>query len=496
MCYLAGTLFVGVKMNYFAYLKDGNYPTDELFSAEKVYPEYIFDAEALSKKNDVYRMIRDIFIKIGLDKENIGTKYWNPLGRYISEGDTVLVKPNLVNHINVAEDDMQRGMDCLITHPSVVRCIFDYVYIALKGKGKIIIADAPVQNCDFDKLLDNSGYRKLFEYLKSLQTPELTVEIGDLRGTILVKENGCQKQIDRENVQWRGRIIDLKSNSNFAKLSTSRKLRITNYHGGETVKHHTNGKNEYCISEAALQADVIINLVKPKTHRIAGYTAALKNMIGINTRKEYLPHHRKGSVKRGGDEYQHSHLLLKFLNSTGNDIKNWALMRGMTKLTDRMNQFCRMTGRKLDSLEKSRKQFGMWFGNDTIWRTILDVNYIVKYTDKDGCLRDEEQRKIIHLGDMIVCGEKEGPMRPSYKHVGGMLFSENSVEFDACVVKMMGFDYKKLPTLNRALQDKRLFVGDLGEIYLDSNEEEFCGCLSDMKVKFDFCPTKGWEDIL
>ena len=198
-------------MNYFAYLKDGNYPTDELFSAEKVYPEYIFDAEALSKKNDVYRMIRDIFIKIGLDKENIGTKYWNPLGRYISEGDTVLVKPNLVNHINVAEDDMQRGMDCLITHPSVVRCIFDYVYIALKGKGKIIIADAPVQNCDFDKLLDNSGYRKLFEYLKSLQTPELTVEIGDLRGTILVKENGCQKQIDRENVQWRGRIIDLKS---------------------------------------------------------------------------------------------------------------------------------------------------------------------------------------------------------------------------------------------------------------------------------------------
>ena len=38
---------------------------------------------------------------------------------------------------------------------------------------------------------------------------------------------------------------------------------------------------EYCISEACLEADVIINLPKPKTHRKAGFTGALKNMIGV-----------------------------------------------------------------------------------------------------------------------------------------------------------------------------------------------------------------------
>ena len=72
-------------------------------------------------------------------------------------------------------------------------------------------------------------------------------------------------------------------------------MRITNYDYHEVNRHHRGDRHEYCISEACLSADVIINLPKPKTHRKAGYTGALKNMVGINAAKDYLPHHTKGS---------------------------------------------------------------------------------------------------------------------------------------------------------------------------------------------------------
>jgi len=281
-------------MNYFNFVADSNYPVNSLALPEERYPEYPWRDFKGNERNDVYRMVRDIFINIGLDKENIGKSNWNPLGDYIDSGNTVLIKPNLVKHINLAETDMKRGMECLITHPSITRCVFDYVCIALKGKGKIIIADAPIQDCNFDEMLNNSGYGELFEYIKSLETEALKIEIGDLRGTRRIREEKYRRQVDREDLQWPGCIVDIKDNSNFTNVIKKSKLRITNYHGRDTVAHHKDDKNEYCISEAALRADVIINLVKPKTHRIAGYTAALKNMIGINTRKEYLPHHRKG----------------------------------------------------------------------------------------------------------------------------------------------------------------------------------------------------------
>ena len=136
-------------MNYFNYSDNSSYPIQDLYSPEEKYPEYPGENQGSGDKNDVYRMIREIFVNLGLDRENIGTSNWNPLGRYIDSGNTVLLKPNWVKHANPAEENMKKGMDCLITHPSVVRCIFDYVYIALKGKGKIIIADAIVFPSNF-----------------------------------------------------------------------------------------------------------------------------------------------------------------------------------------------------------------------------------------------------------------------------------------------------------------------------------------------------------
>ena len=471
------------------------YPEDSLYMPDRNYPEYPFINEDGGKKNSVYDAIRNIFINCGLDEKNIGKEKWNPLSVYIQPGNIVLIKPNMVNNKNPAEKDIKRGLECMITHPSVVRCVFDYVYIALKGRGTIIIADAPVQDCEFDKLLESSGYGVLFEYLKSKETDTLHIETGDLRNTIL-KLGRHKEQIGNSHQIYNSKVVDLGGASYFEPVKHKKRLRITNYAASETVSHHKNGKHEYCISDALLQADVVINLPKPKTHRIAGYTAALKNMIGISTKKEFLPHHMKGSVDKNGDEYEASDKFLKWMNSTGNDIKNWGLAHHNLLVTDIFDEFSRLIGKKLDQKEADRKKFGMWYGNDTIWRTILDINRIVLYCDKNGNMCEQPQRRIIHIGDMIASGEKEGPLKPSYKKVGGILFSDNAVTFDLSIVKLMGFDYHKFPVLLNALEDHKLYIEGQKEIILQSNAAEFTHNIKTLKNNFHYEPASGWKEVL
>lgn len=480
---------------YFYFDTRLEYPEFSPYMPKECYPEYPYNdfpkAERDKKGNEIYEAVRNLFVLLQLDSQNQGKKSWNPLGEYIKPGQTVLLKPNLVSHYNQAETDMVRGMECLVTHPSVVRCIFDYVYIALKGKGKIIVADAPIQGCDFEKLLQNTGYGKLISYLQKKATESLVVQAADLREVTYVKTAGGIVQKERKETSFGSKTVDLKTDSFFEGIKNKTGFRVTSYAGKDTRIHHDHGHNEYKISDALLEADVVINIPKPKTHRIAGYTGALKNMIGINARKECLPHHQKGAKGKGGDEYLDSHGVLKWMNSTGNDVRNYAVKKNHQTLARLANEFCRKIGRKLDKCEPNRKKFGMWHGNDTIWRTILDMNRIVHYADKNGIMQKQKQRKILHVGDMVVCGEGEGPLAPSYKKVGGILFSEDAVLFDFFVVKLMGFQWEKFPVLVNADKDEVL-------LHMWSNDQRFDKDIMQIRDEdtFRFAPTKGWSEHL
>ena len=91
-------------------------------------------------------------------------------------------------------------------------------------------------------------------------------------------------------------------------------MRITNYDPAYLKQHHNADKHEYFINSDVLNADVVINMPKPKTHRKAGVTISMKNLVGINCRKEYLPHHTNGSKEEGGDEYLHRSYLKKWMD--------------------------------------------------------------------------------------------------------------------------------------------------------------------------------------
>jgi hypothetical protein len=52
---------------------------------------------------------------------------------------------------------------------------------------------------------------------------------------------------------------------------------------------------------------------------------------------------------------------------------------------------------------------GGWYGNDTLCRTILDLNRILLYADSRGEMQREIQRRRLFLTDGIIAGEGEGP---------------------------------------------------------------------------------------
>lgn len=472
---------------YIYYKEKSDYPQDYYCRPDKKYPEYQYSKDGFSEKNEVYEMIRNMFIGLGLDKENIGLSSWNPLSEYIKEGDTVLIKPNLVNHVNEHVAG-KRGLECLVTHPSVCRCIIDYVIIALKGTGKIIVADAPVQSCEFEKIKSRMGYDKIEEFYRR---NKIEIIFEDLRISKCVKKDGHLYE-KKNNTHYAGKIVNLGKKSYF--YTQQRKLRITNYDFRVVNNHHKGKKQEYYVSEACLEADVIINLPKPKTHRKAGVTGALKNMIGINTSKDFLPHHTKGDFKsKKGDEYYHTSFISS-LKSDLNDIIDILEKKSMRKTSDVLKKMLNILNKNSRSNEKYSE--GSWWGNDTIWRTVLDVNLIVKYADKAGKMCSLPQRRIISIGDMIVSGEKEGPLLPEPIKTGTIIFSDNCVLFDKILVKYMGFDDKKIKVLTNAELNKKFIKRKLDDFYVQSNIKSYNVKLKDFKSQYRFEPSSGWKGYI
>ena len=476
-------------MNYFEYEDNSQYPTDYYYRPSEQYPEYPFKGLGLSEaNNDVYRMIRNVLYESGLDKEHFGEAIWNPLGHYIVPGDTVLVKPNLVFHHNPKNYVEYNGLECMVTHPSVIRCVLDYIMIALRGKGRIILGDAPVQECIFARLLDLGGYRRIERFYNQILDLPYNIQFIDFRHSVMKVYDEIHSQKVREQPEFGYTMVNLGEQS-FFYGKDAEKLRITNFDSKETIEAHAGKTQQYCISDACLQANVIVNLPKPKTHRLAGMTGALKNMIGANARKEYLPHYTMGSQEEGGDAYPYrdearsqQYELLDRRNlyyKNGKDVK-------ALELTE-----------QAWSLDKNKKEknegidFGAWRGNDTIWRTVLDINHAITYADQQGKIKDCPQRKIISIGDMIVCGENEGPLAPDYKKVGGILFADDSVEFDLFLCELMGFDYKKIPVLQHALSKNN----SISPLFY-SNAIQFCGEKIDKKDGFSFVAQRGWRGYI
>lgn len=469
-----------------AIIKDDklDYNRDAPFNPSKSYPECPF--KDIGQNNGVYNSIRNILFMLGMDGGNYGKELWNPLGEIIKPGDNVLMKPNLVMHYNLAG-----GTDELLTHGSIIRAVLDYVYIALKGKGTITIGDAPLQSADFGKVIKIVGIDKIIDFYN--KNSEMKINLIDFRMEMGYK--GKIGGIKREKLigdPLGYSAVDLGDDSELFEISDDyKKFRVTNYDKDEMLKHHDKNRKEYLIPNSVLNADVIINLPKLKSHRKAGMTCALKNLIGANASKDWLPHHRFGSIEEGGDEYLHKSIRKRLL--TGLREKMDVARNKYYLILLRMLHFS-ISATKLILPYKDPYFEGSWYGNDTIPRTIIDLNKIIFYADKKGMLEDKVQRKMFIIVDGIIAGEKEGPLEPRPKNCGLLVGGYNPVSVDLVCSRIMGFDYKKIPTFKYALNAKKykIFDNNPEDIEVLSNA---CKNFDDVYDVFncEFLPADGWS---
>ncbi len=469
--------------------KNAAYPDKESkFRPHIAYPEY--DGELSESDNLVYEMVRECFHMAGYDAENYGTSQWNPLKDYVKPGNYVVLKPNMVMDYN---QNTAGGVLCLYTQPSVVAAVLDYVIIALKGSGHIVVGDAPMQECKFDKLIDESGYRYMIQYYVDKGIDIELVDFRELRSYI--KAGVHYQEINPDS---HGTVIDLKDESEFSVYDADhlKNLRITNYDPTILATHHMPGKHEYYVSDYILNADTIINLPKPKTHRKAGVTISLKNLIGINVRKEYLPHHCMGDMTQGGDEY-HDKNFFKKQEAKLLDVINYASAhKQYTKA--RFLRIIKKVNSQFIKLSKDRYREGSWYGNNTISKTITDLNKILLYADKQGVIHNKKQRNLLIVADLIISGEKEGPVLPSPKDVGIIALGNDPVCFDEAIATIMGMDIKKIPTMGqvRDMTGTLRFTEKDSKAIIRSNVQEWSDKYIN-EIKPDdtlrFESTSGWK---
>jgi hypothetical protein len=186
----------------------------------------------------------------------------NPLSNIITEGDVVILKPNLVSLKGLDREECTR-----------VQVIRPVIELAVKaGASKIVITEGPAYPNWEDEVFYESGVVDLVSEL-DIKHP----------GTIISYQN-----VNIDEWTW----IDLNQYSMLSgeyhaeELYGYGELRMDNnsyYYAEDSKGYDPKGYTPglYAIANTILGADVFINIPKMKVHQINGITMSMKNLIGI-----------------------------------------------------------------------------------------------------------------------------------------------------------------------------------------------------------------------
>lgn len=472
------------------------------FNPPKNYPEW--EDEETDSSNQIYEAVRNMLRRFELDSENEGTEKWNPFKGLISPGDKVMIKPNLVFH----KHPMDHGVESMVSHGSVIRPLVEYAWKAMKGKGEITIGDVPLQTADWDSIMEDTGIEKMAHYLRTEK--DINVNVLDLRLERAISNRfGVVYKRQHYHGDPKGYVaVDIGKDSMLMPVIDQKEsFTITDYPKRTVEKHHNEKVNEYLVPKTILESNVFINVPKLKTHKKAGVTLSMKNLIGINGDKSWIAHHREGLVEKGGDEFPNIKKMDLFKFRLYEGLKNnklgvWVLsgilaaVRVVAWLQRRVQKM-----RKPQEKAKTVMQFesiteGSWYGNDTLWRVILDLNRILYYADEHGKIQDKPQRKYLTIIDGIWGGERNGPMHHIPKQANVLVGGFSPVLVDVVSANLMGFDHNKIPKLKKALTMEYKFPivpHTLDELKVVENGHTRDFATWSKSDTFSFLPATSWE---
>ena len=481
------------------------YPTNAPYHPSDKFPEYPFGEILSSEPNYVYPAVRQLFLELGYDLENYGKPDWNPLGFLIQSGMTVVLKPNFVRSRHYDGKDPY-GM---ITHPSVLRAIADYCWIALKGSGNIVIADAPNFDADFNELLELTKLPEVVKFYASAPGPSLEVyDLRDYWGKTRVPfletrhMPSCQRKLPGD--PQGNMVVNLREKSALYNHPHPERFYGAVFDRQETIRHHSGERQEYEVARTVMNADVVISIPKMKVHKRSGVTLNVKGLVGICTNKNFLVHYILGEPREGGDQVPDYFLSPKETKIV--KFERWMYDHFLShrsiplELVHRMifGVFYLKLGRSMGFKIPKEKRIldpGNWYGNDSTWRMATDLLKVLFFADKEGRLHQHRQRKLFSVVDGIVGGENKGPLVPDPKRAGVLVGGENYLAVDLVTTRLMGFDPQKLKVYQYLLNDKQFDYGITGydDIEVISENSAWKECLSDNENSFlSFKPYPSW----
>jgi uncharacterized protein (DUF362 family) len=370
--------------------------------------------------------------------------------RVVKEGARVLVKPNLVLHANQGP----WGVEPLVTHPSLIRAVVEAALEA--GAAEVWVGDAPVQGCDFPALLEATGLGRWAEEFAARE-PRFK-GVRDFRRTVSSFDGRFRRAVEGVQSEDRFALFDLGGESLLEPITDGNgSFRVTCYDPRLLARTHAPGRHQYLVARDVLEADVVVNLPKLKTHMKAGVTCALKNLIGINGNKEFLPHHRLGGSEQGGDCYPGGSRIkraLEYVFDRQNTADSPVEGRAWASAATQLYRVLHRTGGDRLGVE------GSWSGNDTIWRTCLDLNRILLYGRADATLADAPQRRVLHVVDAVTAGQGNGPLAPQPLALGLLLAGESAAAVDYVGALLLGYDPARVPVVSHAFDGFRWPLAD------------------------------------
>ena len=299
---------------------------------------------------------------------------------FVRVGDHVVLKPNWVKE----HDERRPGPDAwehVITHPAVIEAVTRWVAARLEGDGSIVICDAPQTDSSFAMIRQYSKLDEMIERCRS-EFPGVRIDLLDLRPEEWHAIDGVTVATTRLTGDPLGSTeVKLDADSEFVGFDGCGHLYGASFDVVETNRHHSGGHHEYLLCRTPMDADVFINLPKLKTHKKVGLTCALKNLVGINSNKNWLPHYTEGAPGTGGDQFRSATAKTRLEQAWMGAFK--AHLRHRPRLS-RLFVPVKKAGRLVFGDTQAVVRSGNWFGNDTCWRMVLDLNKCLWFFDGEG----------------------------------------------------------------------------------------------------------------
>ena len=369
----------------------------------------------------------------------------NPFGYggVIKPGDSVFIKPNWVASRWRKSCSHEDSLYCVITHPSVIEAVVDYVAVALEGRGEIILGDNPSIDADFEELMNTTKMRRLEKKYDGL------LKIKDLRPLVCddLKNYGKKNLMVKQRGDDKGEV-----EINLGEKSLLYGINPENFRGvfnerEETIMSHTGSTQLYSYSKSLYDADVYISIPKLKTHQKVGVTLNLKGLVGTVSNKNQLVHWQVGYPEIQGDEYPDKESYLESKSA---------------KVTHR----------------------GAWYGNDTIWRMVVDLYLGMKF----------KNRKYFSIVDGIMGGEGQGPFCPTSKHSNSLIIGDDLLAVDCVAARYMGINPLKIKYLKYFL-DKGFDGISLDALKVLDGNTELENFFASESLYKNFKVQDSWKEI-